>query len=75
MPKLSLSGDARALVMVPQRDGVTIRLLAAFQEAMGKANNPLVCLEEGRLAGQDDWEEDEETPPVECWWGIFKRNT
>ncbi|KXH54586.1 hypothetical protein CNYM01_04085 [Colletotrichum nymphaeae SA-01] len=71
--QLSTADDARAVVMVPLRDETTKKLLKAFRDAMGSQENPLLCIEEGTLDGQDDWGEDEEGTDVTCWWGIFAR--
>lgn len=73
--QLSLDQDARAMVMVPQRDAITIKLLSAFREELTSKNIPLECLEETVVAGQDDWggDEDEEGAHVKCWLGIFGR--
>ncbi|KAI1492798.1 putative methyltransferase-domain-containing protein [Biscogniauxia mediterranea] len=65
--------DARAIIMIPQRDPTTKRLMAKFLSNMAQAVSPLILLEEHMLAGQDDWDEDEETPEVQCWWGVFGR--
>lgn len=59
--------------MVPLRDETTKKLLKAFRDAMGSQENPLLCIEEGTLDGQDDWGEDKEGTDVTCWWGIFAR--
>ncbi|KAI0009424.1 putative methyltransferase-domain-containing protein [Xylariaceae sp. FL0662B] len=65
--------DARAIVMAPQRDSTTKRLTAKFRSAMALGESGLVVLEEHTLVGQDDWDENEETPEVYCWWAIFGR--
>ncbi|KAI1501169.1 putative methyltransferase-domain-containing protein [Biscogniauxia marginata] len=71
--QLTKDKDARAIVMIPQRDPTTKRLMAEFLSNMAQTASPLALLEEHILAGQDDWDEDEETPEVQCWWGVFKR--
>lgn len=71
--QLSLGTQARAVVMVPQRDETTKQLNRAFKAAMSSLEPPLVCLNEEELAGQDDWVEDEEEGRVKCWLGIFSR--
>ncbi|KAI7782542.1 hypothetical protein LA080_013178 [Diaporthe eres] len=60
--QLSLDTNARAMIMVPQRDAVTARLLSALREEMASKPTPVVCLEETIVAGRDDWgsSEDEE---------------
>ncbi|UQC88082.1 uncharacterized protein CLUP02_13604 [Colletotrichum lupini] len=65
--QLSIADDARAVVMVPLRDETTKKLLKAFRDAMGSQENPLLCIEEGTLDGQDDWGEDKEGTDVTCW--------
>ena len=66
--------DARAVVMVPQRDETTKRLKQAFKAAMlENKDDPLICCEEEELAGQDDWIEDEDGGHVRCWLGVFSR--
>ncbi|CAJ2499989.1 Uu.00g028420.m01.CDS01 [Anthostomella pinea] len=70
---LSEDPDARAIIMVPQRDSTTKRLTARFRTRMVEGVSPLRVLEEHTLACQDDWDEDEETPEVQCWWGVFGR--
>lgn len=65
--------DARVVAMVPLRDNTTRSLLATFQHGLAEGSLPLACLEEHILTGQDDWDGDEETQEVECWWGIFGR--
>jgi len=70
---MSLDGNARAVVMVPQRDATTIALSWVFREAMQNQAIPLACVEGGIVPGQDDWGEDDETPQVACWWGVFQR--
>ncbi|ROV93427.1 hypothetical protein VMCG_08382 [Cytospora schulzeri] len=73
--QLSLDTEARAMIMVPQRDAVTVRLLSAFKTAMASKPIPLVCLEEKVVAGQDDWgaDEDDEAGKLRCWHGVFGR--
>ncbi|KAI1407745.1 S-adenosylmethionine-dependent methyltransferase-like protein [Hypoxylon sp. FL1857] len=63
--------DARAVVMVPQRDLTTKKLVAKFVVAMEASG--LTILERHTLVGQDDWDEDEENPGIECWWAVFGR--
>jgi len=70
---LALGSDSRAVVMVPQRDETTVRLLEAFKQAMLDLQTPLFCDEEDELAGQDDWVEDEDEGQVKCWMGVFSR--
>ncbi|CAH0014423.1 unnamed protein product [Clonostachys rhizophaga] len=70
---LALDVDARAVVMVPQRDDTTKRLLGDFKKEMLELDTPLYCIEEDELAGQDDWVEDEEGGNVRCWLGVFSR--
>lgn len=57
--------------MVPLRDEITKRLRDTFKANMASQANSLICIEEGTLDGQDDWEGSDEETPVECWWGIF----
>ncbi|POS77395.1 hypothetical protein DHEL01_v204221 [Diaporthe helianthi] len=73
--QLSLNSGARAMIMVPQRDAVTARLLAALRDEMALKPTPFVCLEETIVAGRDDWgaSDDEEAGQVKCWLGIFAR--
>lgn len=73
--QLSLDTKARAMVMVPQRDAITVRLISAFKNAMASKPVPLVCLEEEVVAGQDDWgaDEDDEAGQLKCWHGVFGR--
>lgn len=73
--QLSLDQEARAMIMVPQRDNTTIKLLANFRSEMTSKINSLVCLEETVVAGQDDWggDGDEDAANVKCWLGIFGR--
>lgn len=73
--QLALTEDARAVVMVPQRDATTIKLLSTFRAEMTSKAKPLVCLDEMVVVGQDDWgaDEDEEACNVKCWLGIFGR--
>lgn len=59
--------------MVPKRDETTRRLLSSFMKEMSQQKLPLACIEEGAVPGQDDWDEDDESQQVECWWGIFRR--
>ncbi|KAL2755058.1 hypothetical protein ACRALDRAFT_2042865 [Sodiomyces alcalophilus JCM 7366] len=70
---LSLEETSRAVVMVPLRDGTTKSLLEKFRNAMSTGPDVLTCVEEGTLDGHDDWDEDEESSQVKCWWGIFAR--
>ncbi|KAI1082031.1 putative methyltransferase-domain-containing protein [Whalleya microplaca] len=65
--------NARAIVMVPQRDATTKRLTTAFRSCMASGESGLTVLEEHILVCQDDWDEDEETPEVHCWWAVFGR--
>lgn len=60
--------------MVPLRDETTVRLLAAFRNVMAEMPGGLACIEEGELAGQDDWDEEEATAQAKCWWGVFARS-
>ena len=69
-----MTPEARAVVMVPQRDHTTKRLLDTFkQEMLGMGAGPLICEEEDELAGQDDWVGDEDGGRVQCWLGVFSR--
>lgn len=63
------------MIMVPQRDATTIKLLAKFRNEMTAKKNALVCLEETVVAGQDDWggDDEEDAGRVKCWLGIFGR--
>lgn len=78
--QLCSDSQARALVMVPQRDATTLDLLANFRTVM-ELDLAFLCTNEGTVAGQDDWEQqhddddDDETPPpqAQCWWGLFGR--
>ncbi|OTB05052.1 hypothetical protein M426DRAFT_320112 [Hypoxylon sp. CI-4A] len=63
--------DARAVVMVPQRDNTTKKLLASFMSNMEASG--LTVLEQHTLVGQDDWDDDEENSEIECWWAVFGR--
>lgn len=65
--------DARAIIMIPQRDLTTKKLVARFVSIMTTYN--LRVLEENTLVGQDDWDgdDDEETLEVKCWCAIFGR--
>ncbi|KAG6008745.1 hypothetical protein E4U21_003941 [Claviceps maximensis] len=72
--QLALDTESRAVVMVPQRDATTVRLLGAFKQALRHLDRPLSCVEEDELAGQDDWIEDDEAGNVRCWLGIFSRD-
>lgn len=73
--QLSLDGDARVMVMVPQRDATTAKLLSALKIDMSSRQIPLICLEESVVAGQDDWgnDNDAEAGQLKCWHGIFGR--
>ncbi|KAL1842545.1 hypothetical protein VTJ49DRAFT_5021 [Mycothermus thermophilus] len=86
---LSFSPSARVLVMVPQRDATTKRLLGELRELLAaglRALPPLRCLAEDIVHGQDDWveedggpgddgndEEEDEHHRVGFWWGVFGR--
>ncbi|KAL2023668.1 hypothetical protein VTK56DRAFT_1825 [Thermocarpiscus australiensis] len=75
--QLALNLDARVLVMVPLRDQKTKGLLGVLREELARQANPLPCLEESVVAGQDDWggeNDDDETAAVCFWWGIFGRD-
>ncbi|OTA87867.1 hypothetical protein M434DRAFT_399273 [Hypoxylon sp. CO27-5] len=63
--------DARAVIMVPQRDLTTRKLVAKFVMTMEVYG--LTVLEKHTLVGQDDWDEDEENSGIECWWAVFGR--
>ncbi|KAI1401432.1 putative methyltransferase-domain-containing protein [Hypoxylon fuscum] len=63
--------DARAVIMVPQRDLITKKLIANFLSIM--AASDLIILKELTLVGQDDWDEDGENSEIECWLAIFGR--
>ncbi|KAI1384041.1 putative methyltransferase-domain-containing protein [Hypoxylon trugodes] len=63
--------DARVVVMVPQRDLTTKRLMTKFVSAMEASS--LMILEEHILLGQDDWDDDKENSDIECWWAVFGR--
>lgn len=70
---LSIDPHARALVMVPQRDDITIGLISAFRDLMAAKCPSLICLEESLEFGQDDWGNGDEEEQVNCWLGIFGR--
>lgn len=69
--QLMEDADARAVIMVPQRDLTTRKLVAKFVMAMEASG--LTVLEKHTLVGQDDWDEDEESSGIECWWAVFGR--
>lgn len=74
--QLALGSNARVLVMVPQRDEITKGLLGTLREELTQRPDPLLCLEESIVDGQDDWGEDHDddgTPQVGFWWGVFGR--
>ncbi|KAI0853331.1 putative methyltransferase-domain-containing protein [Daldinia vernicosa] len=68
---LAQDKDARAIVMVPQRDLTTKKLAAKFLSIMIVSG--LSVLEQRTLVGQDDWDEDGEDSGIECWWAVFGR--
>ncbi|KAI0178550.1 putative methyltransferase-domain-containing protein [Hypoxylon sp. FL1284] len=68
---LAADKDARAIIMIPQRDQVTKRLVTQFRSAM--TTSGLAVLEEHSLVGQDDWDEDDEGVGITCWWAVFGR--
>ncbi|AEO70250.1 uncharacterized protein THITE_2121426 [Thermothielavioides terrestris NRRL 8126] len=75
--QLALSEHARLLVMVPQRDSTTERLLGTLKDELARRRSPLICLEENVVEGQDDWGDehgDGESEAVGFWWGIFRRS-
>lgn len=72
--QMALEEDARALIMVPQRDETTKRLLSVFRNELSKTDRGIVCVEESIVPGQDDWDEDDDSQRVDCWWGVFKRS-
>ncbi|KAJ0122174.1 hypothetical protein J7T55_002686 [Diaporthe amygdali] len=73
--QLSLDANARVVIMVPQRDAVTVNLLSMLRQELASKTTPFVCLEETIVPGRDDWgaSEDEEAGHVKCWLGIFAR--
>ncbi|KAL2271072.1 hypothetical protein VTJ83DRAFT_443 [Remersonia thermophila] len=87
--QLSLSPSARVLIMVPQRDATTKRLLGELRELLAagsRALPPLRCLAEDIVHGQDDWGAEDDGPgndgeegdedehrKVGFWWGVFGR--
>lgn len=75
--QLTQNTDARAIIMVPQRDKTTIQLTSVLKNEMASKPIPLACLEETVVAGQDDWGDDgdEEAANVKCWLGIFGRRS
>jgi predicted nicotinamide N-methyase len=73
--QLILDNNARALIMVPERDQTTKELRDIFLVEMSNSRHPLACLVEGRLTGQDDWGSSQEEGAVECWWAVFGRTT
>lgn len=75
--RLALNTDARVMVMVPQRDTITVQLTSTLKYEMASKANPLVCLEETVVSGQDDWggDGDEGASSVKCWLGNFGRRS
>ncbi|KAK4105731.1 hypothetical protein N658DRAFT_417009 [Parathielavia hyrcaniae] len=73
--QLGLNAEARVLIMVPQRDKTTKDLLGLLRKELSRGPNPLLCLEEDVVDGQDDWGEDndDETRQVGFWWAVFGR--
>ena len=75
--QLALNPDARALIMVPQRDETTKELLHSVRGELARQSNPLSCMKEDIVDGQDDWgngQDDDEMSPVGFWWGVFGRD-
>ncbi|KAI1464263.1 putative methyltransferase-domain-containing protein [Daldinia caldariorum] len=68
---LAKDENARAIVMVPQRDLATKKLTAKFLSTTIVSG--LSVLEQNTLVGQDDWDEDGEDSGIECWWAVFGR--
>lgn len=72
--QLGLDGEARVLVMVPQRDETTRGLYAAFQAAMAGREAAMVCVEESLVAGEDGWgDAGDDAGSDGFWWGLFSR--
>ncbi|KAI2604276.1 putative methyltransferase-domain-containing protein [Hypoxylon fragiforme] len=63
--------SSRAIVMVPQRDLTTKKLVDSFVLTM--ASLGMAVLEEHTLVGQDDWDEDDDDSAIDCWCAIFGR--
>ncbi|PHH67011.1 hypothetical protein CDD81_4406 [Ophiocordyceps australis] len=70
---LAIDAEARAIVMVPERDAATTRLREALKQAMLDLDSPIFCQEQDELVGEDDWGEDDEAGRVRCWLGVFSR--
>lgn len=73
--QLSISSDARAVVMVPLRDSATRMLLESFIRRMDELGCTMVGGDSSVVFGQDDWESDEGPSKIECWYGTFGRLT
>lgn len=72
--QLGLDGEARVLVMVPQRDETTRGLHTAFQAAMAGREAAMVCVEESLVAGEDGWgDAGDDAGSDGFWWGVFSR--
>lgn len=72
--QLGLDGEARVLVMVPQRDETTRGLHAAFRAAMAGREAAMVCVEESLVAGEDGWgDAGDDAGSDGFWWGVFSR--
>ena len=73
--QLSLSHDARTLIMVPLRDDFTATSIGTLKEAMARQSSPLACIEQDEVSGQDDWSDAStgESQHIKYWWGMFRR--
>ncbi|RKU48282.1 hypothetical protein DL546_007214 [Coniochaeta pulveracea] len=72
--QLSREDGARALVMVPLRDETTKRLLSVFRDRLTEDDRQIICVEEDTVPGEDDWDEDDDSHALDCWWGVLRRS-
>jgi hypothetical protein len=72
--QLSREEEARALIMVPLRDETTKRLLSIFRNKLAEEARQIICVQEDTVPGEDDWDGDDDSHTLDCWWGVFKRS-
>lgn len=60
--------------MVPLRDETTKRLLSVFRDRLTEDDRQIICVEEDTVPGEDDWDEDDDSHALDCWWGVLRRS-
>lgn len=71
--QLAMTEDARALVMIPQRNKAIPSLTTSLVDILCSDDNSIELIQDGGVEGSDDWGDEMDEDRVFCYWCVFKR--